>query len=64
MTSEESDQVADLSTSITSFVTENLEKFILGQRPLTEWDNFRAELSELPIEELLAIYENAYAKVK
>ena len=64
LTSEESDQVADLNTSITSFVTENLEKFILGQRPLTEWDNFRAELSELPIEELLAIYENAYAKVK
>ena len=59
-TSEEKEKIADLSTSISTFVEENLAKFILGQRPLSEWESFRTELLELPIDELLAVYEGAY----
>lgn len=55
---------ADLETSLNTFVEENLQKFIIGQRPMSEWDQFRAELSELPVEELLALYEKEYNKVK
>ena len=55
---------ADYSTSIDSFVTENITKFIIGQRSMSEWDTFKAELLELPIDELLAVYEDAYNRVK
>ena len=61
---DESETLADYNTSIKTFVEENLVKFIIGQRPLTEWDKFQKELSELPVDELLSIYENAYNKIK
>ncbi len=63
-TTEQSAELADLDTSIGTFVKENIQKFILGQKPMSEWDAFSAELSELPIAELLAIYEEAYNKIK
>ena len=56
--------LADYDTSIKTHVEENIQKFVIGQRPLTEWDEFQAELSELPIDDLLALYETAYNKVK
>ncbi len=62
--SEESEALADLNTSISTFVNENIQKFIIGQKPLSEWDVFKKELSELPVNELLAIYEEAYNRVK
>lgn len=64
LTDEEATLAADYSTSIDSFVTENITKFIIGQRPISEWDAFRAELSNLPVNELLEIYEKAYDRVK
>ena len=63
-TTEQSAELADLNTSIETFVQENIQKFILGQKPMSEWDAFSAELSVLPINELLAIYEEAYNKIK
>lgn len=63
-TSEEKEKIADLSTSISTFVEENLAKFILGQRPISEWESFRAELLALPVDELLAVYEAAYENYK
>ena len=43
---------------------ENIQKFIIGQKPLSEWDSFKEEMKELPLEELLSIYETAYNRVK
>ena len=64
LTDDEAALVADYKTSIDSFVTENVTKFIIGQRPMSEWDAFREELLQLPVDELLAIYEQAYNRVK
>ncbi len=64
LTDEEATLAADYNTSIASFVTENLTKFIIGQRPMSEWDAFKAELLELPVDELLAVYEAAYNRIK
>jgi len=61
---EDSALVADYETSIRTVVEENIQKFIIGQRPLSEWDSFQKELEALPIDELLAIYDAAYSKVK
>ena len=63
-TDEESKLLADYDTSIRTFVEENLMKFVIGQRPLSEWDNFQKELGKLPIDDLLSIYETAYNRVK
>ena len=62
--SEGNQKISEYNTSLNTFVTENIQKFIIGQRPLSEWDSFQKELSELPVDELLAIYEEAYNKVK
>ncbi len=56
--------IADYETSLKTVVEENLQKFIIGQRPLSEWDEFKEELSTLPIEELLAVYDREYSKLK
>ncbi|MBQ2742115.1 MAG: extracellular solute-binding protein [Oscillospiraceae bacterium] len=63
-TSEETTQKADYETSIKTFMEENIQKFIIGQKPLSEWDSFKEEMKELPLEELLSIYETAYNRVK
>ena len=61
---DDSKTLADLNTSIDTYVRENLQKFIIGQRPLSEWETFRNEFSELPVTELLALYEKVYNNVK
>ena len=64
LSSAESETIADYNTSLDTFVKENLQKFVLGQRPMSEWDKFQEELSALPIAELLAVYEEAYNRIK
>lgn len=64
LSSKEAQTIADYSTSLTTFVKENIQKFVLGQRPMSEWDKFQEELSALPIDEVLAIYEEAYNRIK
>jgi len=63
-TTEQSAELSDISTEIGTFVSEHIQKFILGQMPMSEWDAFQAELSEFRIDRLLEIYEEAYTKVK
>jgi len=64
LSSAETEAVADYNTSLSTFVQENIQKFILGQRPLSEWDEFQAELANLPVDDVLAIYEAAYNRIK
>ena len=63
LSSEDEAVATDINTSLNTYVEENLMKFIIGQRPLTEWDQFQKELDELPIEDLLAIYEKNYTSI-
>ena len=56
-------RISDLNTSIKPFVEENLSKFLVGIKPMSEWDAFQAELEKLPIDELLAVYDAEYKKV-
>ena len=64
LSAEDSKIIADLSTSIETDVAENLQKFITGQRSMSEWDTFQKELSELPVEDVLSVYEEAYNRIK
>ena len=50
-------------TPITNYVNEQLSKFILGQRPISEWDAYVKEVNALGVEELRKAYEDAYSRV-
>ncbi|MBQ8004161.1 MAG: hypothetical protein IJ299_03625, partial [Oscillospiraceae bacterium] len=64
LSAEDSALVADYDTSLKTAVEESLMKFVIGQRPLSEWDKFQEEIAALPIDELLSIYDNAYQNYK
>lgn len=49
--------------AIYNYTDENLSKFMLGQRSLSEWDDFQKGLLEMGVDQLLGIYESAYARV-
>lgn len=42
---------------------ETLAKFVLGQRPISEWDQFQKELKDMRVDELVKIYDDEYNRV-
>ncbi|MBQ2742897.1 MAG: extracellular solute-binding protein [Oscillospiraceae bacterium] len=61
--SEDKTKLSEYNTTLKTFVDENIQKFVIGQRPIAEWDDFQKELSELPVEELLEIYDKTYQRI-
>ncbi len=61
---EDAEKVSEYNTTLQTLVEENLQKFITGQRPMSEWDAFQEELSTLPIDDLLALYEKTHQSYK
>ncbi len=64
LTTDDFNKMQENNTSIGTFVVENLQKFVIGQRPMSEWDAFQKELSELNVENVLSVYEEAYRRNK
>jgi len=52
------------ATGLGSYAQEMITKFILGQEPLTKFDEFRDTLYEMGLEDLLKTYESAYSRMK
>ncbi len=48
--------------NIDAFVNDQLSKFFLGERPMSEWDSFIAELKAMGLDKMLEVYEDAYAR--
>ena len=61
LTAEQNQRVADLSTVINDYVAAESAKFIVGSRPLSEFDSYLEELKSLGIEEYIEIYREVYA---
>lgn len=55
---------ADLGTAIRTRAQEMISKFLMGQEPLSNWDSFVKNLNEMGVDDLLAVYESAYNRVK
>jgi len=55
---EEKDTIAEISTPLGTYESENVLKFIYGQRPMSEWDDFINGLKKLKCEELAKIYND------
>ena len=62
---DEEQKTIDMNASgITTYANEMITKFILGQAPLSKFDEFRSTLYEMGLEELLKTYEGAYNRMK
>lgn len=51
---------ADLST----YFSENLTAFIMGTRPLNEWDNYIAEMGKMHLSDVIAVHQASIDRAK
>lgn len=58
-TTAESELVGSKLTDIETYASENVVRFILGEKSFDEWDAFVAELKKLGIDEVLGAYQAA-----
>jgi len=52
---------ADIWVALNGLCAENLSKFLLGQRPMEEWEDFVSELNGLGVDRVLEIYDQTFA---
>ena len=60
---EEQDRASAILDDLKSYCQEELSKFLLSQKPMSEWDGFQKGVIEMGCEELLEIYTTAYDRV-
>lgn len=58
----DADIVNQVTNNVKTYSEQEISKFLLGQRPLGEWDNYVKEVKKLGIDQLLEIYDRAYKK--
>ena len=51
-------RIAQIETPLKTYLSENVMKFIMGQRPMSEWDAFLNELKEMNCDELVKAYND------
>ena len=60
LTTAESAEYSAGVADILSYAESELTKFIFGDRPISQWDDFTAELENMGIRDMIAIYQGAY----
>ena len=60
LTTEESSAYTGIIADITAYAESELTKFLFGDRDISEWDAFTAELEAMGINDAIAIYQGAY----
>ena len=60
---EEAQEAMDLKSALDSYTGEQLSQFLLGQKPMSEWDTFVKGLDDLHVDRLLEIYTQAYRRI-
>ena len=61
---EEQDVIDNYLTALRTYTDEMMMKFILGQEPLSKFDEFVETIKSMNVDEVLAAYESAYSRVK
>ena len=62
LTQEETEEFNSYFGDIGTYLTENLVKFITGEKDLADYEAFQAELITMGAEECVAIYQDAYER--
>lgn len=60
LTKKEASKKSKIMSDITNYCNENTVKFILGSKPIDEFDSFIATLKDMGIEEAIQIEQDAY----
>ena len=63
-TKEEQEELATLQANTLTVFNANIDKFITGDRPVSEFDAFVQELKDQGAEEMETIYNAAYSRMK
>ncbi|MBO9606080.1 MAG: extracellular solute-binding protein [Paenibacillaceae bacterium] len=64
LTKEESDIIATKGAAILKHKEENIVRFMLGTRPIGEWDQYVAEINKLGVADIVNIYKTAYERTQ
>jgi putative aldouronate transport system substrate-binding protein len=63
-TIDELELIATIKTTIDSYVYETAIAFVTGNKPLTQWDDYLAELEKMGLQKYIDATQNAYNRVK
>ncbi len=63
-TADEQKIISEIGAAIRSYARETICKFLLGEKPFSEWDAFVEDLYDMGLDKLLSVYESAYNRVK
>ncbi|MGG1515948.1 extracellular solute-binding protein [Paenibacillus oryzisoli] len=61
-TKEESEKLKKLVTKVDTLVDQEMDKFIIGVRPLSDYDKFMKSLADNGVSEIEKIYNDAYTR--
>lgn len=59
-TTEESEIVNSNLADMSTYIAENLVKFLVGEKSMDEWDPFIADLNKLGLQTIIDTYQSAY----
>lgn len=59
-TSEQSAEIAEVMSTIETYQDEQMIRFIMGTRPIEEFDSYVSDMKSMGIERLVEIYQDAY----
>jgi putative aldouronate transport system substrate-binding protein len=59
-TTEQTEQLAQISVDINTYIKENYLAFVDGSKPLSEWGEYVQTLSEIGVQTVLDIHQAAY----
>lgn len=63
-TPEEAEKLKQITPKVETLISQNMDKFIMGDRPLSDYDKFVKELADAGAKELEVIYNTAYDRVR
>lgn len=56
----EVDEYSELRTTLDTYVDETFARFVTGDLPLSEWDNFQAEVKKIGVDRFIELTQIAY----
>lgn len=60
LTSEQSEELGEYRNEVVTFIAENFSMYLDGSKPFSEWDAYVEQLNQIGLEEIKAIYQEAY----
>ncbi len=62
LTADEGQVRAEIMNDINTYVSENLVRFITGEKPMSDWDAFTDQIKSMNIDKVAAVYEQALVR--